>query len=86
MYTLKILDEEISCDKVVKGQDYIHCYQDGEVTAQFSGISDFSGYALTDEDGNPVSFPEPELDDATQLLLFAVDHEFRLTLLELGVI
>lgn len=66
---LKYYNEESSCDKAVKGPDYIICYQDDSVVAQFNGISDFAGYALTDDKGDPVPFHEPEPDEVTRLQL-----------------
>jgi len=47
----------ISCSKAVKGANYIKLYDSsGNVIATFSGISDFSGYSLTDDSGNVANF------------------------------
>jgi len=42
--------------------DNIQYYQNEKNIAEFNGISDFTGYALTNEDGSPAELSAPELD------------------------
>ena len=72
--------EEFLCARAVKGKDYVELYGgDGTCLASFSGVSDFSGYRI---EGGAWSDPVPaEADDINGML---VDHELRLSLLEIG--
>lgn len=55
-------NKAIQCDKVEKGTDFIKVYSGDEVVLWDSGISDFSGYSLIDEQRITMEFsvPEPE--------------------------
>lgn len=48
--------EEILCDKVVKGMDYIVAYLQNAIIAEFRGIGNFSSYNLFDGE-----WDEPEV-------------------------
>lgn len=51
MPTLTYLGESITCTTALKGADYIHLLDDnGCMIAAFDGVSDFSGFTLTDGD------------------------------------
>lgn len=42
------LGKEYSCTTAVKGEDYIHLFnENGQLTTVFDGISDFSGFSIT---------------------------------------
>ena len=57
--------DDIMCDRVEKGSNYIKCYNKNNlVICDFSGISDFSIFSV--EGGE---FSEPPIDDITQLQL-----------------
>lgn len=49
--------EAYECARAVRGEDFITLYDEGGSTVGFSGISDFSGYAV--EDGE-WSDPQPD--------------------------
>lgn len=59
MLKLFAYGEEYECDKAVKDGDTLSLYKNGAVHCKFSGISDFGGYFLEDEDGNIVEFEIP---------------------------
>ena len=47
--TIKIYGTDYTCEKAVKGTDFVHLYNSsGNLIGSFSGISDFSGYVLKD--------------------------------------
>lgn len=50
---------DYECTKAVKGFDFVHLYQGDTVILSCLGITDFSGYALTDGEW---SDPDPDLD------------------------
>lgn len=53
-------DKEYSCTTAIKGEDYIHLLdEDGELRTAFDGVSDFSGFSITDGDWTS---PTPEED------------------------
>lgn len=65
---LKTVGKQITCDKCMKGKDYIYPLDvQGNQIAQFEGISDFSGYSLVDEKGNQIDFDTPELTEGETL-------------------
>jgi len=61
---LFVYGEEYPCDRAEKGADYIKAYDDdGNVVIECGGISDFGGYALTDNGGEPAEFETPDLPE-----------------------
>lgn len=52
----------IEADRMVKTADEIYCYLAGiaEPIAAFTGISDFSGYALEEDAAWDIPVPSPE--------------------------
>ena len=67
------LDQEYTCSKAIKGEDYIHLLDnEGEIKTAFDGISDFKDFSITD--GEWVT-PTPEEDlyymNATQRQKFS---------------
>ncbi len=53
-------DKKYSCTTAIKGEDYIHLLdEDGELRSAFDGISDFSGFSITEGDWTS---PTPEKD------------------------
>jgi len=56
MLTITIYGEEFQCDRVEKGANFIKVYLDGKLILENSGIIDFSGYNLVDENGNPATY------------------------------
>lgn len=79
--TIKIYGTDYTCEKAVKGIDFVHLYDSSEnLIGSFSGISDFSGYVLKDGDWTE---PEPLTEEV--LLELAADHEERLCMMELGI-
>ena len=78
---IKIYGTDYTCEKAVKGTDFVHLYDSSEnLIGSFSGISDFSGYVLKDGE-----WTEPELSSEEILLELAADHEERLCMMELGI-
>lgn len=76
-----VYGEEFSCVRAVKGGDYVELYDAGGTCfASFAGVSDFSGYRV--EDG---AWSDPEPEEADDINNMLVDHELRLSLLEIGV-
>lgn len=64
--------ESMQYTKVVKSQNSnglgrLDCYQGTTIVATFDGISDFSGYALTNEDGTPADYAAPRLSETEKL-------------------
>ena len=60
MATITYLGESYDCATALKGDDYIHLLDsNGDMLAAFDGISDFSGFSITD--GDWVT-PTPEED------------------------
>lgn len=57
--TVTIFGTAYECTKAVKGPDFVHLYQGDTVILSCLGITDFSGYALTDGEW---SDPDPDLD------------------------
>lgn len=49
-----------TCDKAIKGADYIRLVRNGCEAELFAGISDFSGYVM---DGGTWEEPEPTTND-----------------------
>lgn len=57
--------EPVQYTKVVKstnadGLGHLDCYRENGGIDTYDGISDFSGYSLTNEDGTPAEYTEPE--------------------------
>lgn len=64
MAKLQIGDEIIECEKVVKGSNYIHIYNNNDYSSfTFDGISDFSAYKLLEGEW---SNPEPTKEENLQ--------------------
>lgn len=80
---LKIMGEVYPCARAVRDETAraVRAYDgDGKPVFQAEKVTDFSLYTLEDGDW---SLPEPLPEEDTDAML--VDHEYRLTLLELGV-
>lgn len=78
---IKIYGTDYTCEKAVKGTDFVHLYDGSEnLIGSFSGISDFSEYVLKDGEWTE---PEPLTEEI--LLELAADHEERLCMMELGI-
>lgn len=60
MLKLIAYGQEYECNRAVKDGNTLSLYKDGIVYCKFSGISDFSGYSLENEEGNTVDFELPE--------------------------
>jgi hypothetical protein len=75
-----IYGEEYQCFRAVKGSDYVELYDDTTCIAKYSGISSFEGYEI---EGGEWETPEPTQEDDINAMI--VDHELRLTMLELGL-
>jgi len=59
-----VYGEEFACNRAEKGADYIKAYgDDGAVIIECSGITDFGGYSLTDNGGEPAEFETPDLPE-----------------------
>lgn len=59
-------DDPVQYTKVVKstnadGLGHLDCYRENGGIDTYDGISDFSGYVITNEDGTPAEYAEPEL-------------------------
>lgn len=79
---LIVMGMEYACAKAVKNEaaGTVRAYDDtGTLVFQAVKVADFSAYTLKDGDWS-VQLPTPEEDMDAML----VDHEYRLTLLELG--
>ena len=64
--------EPVQCTRVVKSQNpdglgRLECYQNDGIAAVYDGISDFSGYVLTNEDGTPAEYETPQLSETEEL-------------------
>lgn len=60
---VRIYGEEITCDKAVKGPDYVKLYTNGYESHAFLGISSFDGYETIEGEW---SNPEPTPQEITQ--------------------
>lgn len=68
---------DYSCEKAVKGPDYIRLYDAvGNNIVSFEGVSDFAPYIIS---GGDWAAPEPTIDD------YLLDLDFRLSMVELGL-
>ena len=64
MVKLQIGNEIIECEKVIKGNDYIHIYNDSKYPCcSYEGISDFLAYKLIEGEW---SYPEPSKEEVLQ--------------------
>lgn len=73
MMILTAYGKQYRCEKAVKGSDTIRAFLDGDVILDHMGITDFGGYDLVDENGNPAEFSIPALDEITKLQLAIVE-------------
>ncbi len=70
MMKLEYIGGEIEADEVLRKADTITCKIQGNIIAEFKGISDFSGYTLKNAEGITIELIELPIEpDALEIII-----------------
>lgn len=80
-------NQSLECIKAIRADDNATIYLADGGKAEFIGVSDFSQFVFEGGDWEIQPEPEPEPEATTEELLLglAADHEYRISLQEMGL-